>query len=401
MKHILFVDDDPLILAGLRRILRSRQVEWEMRFASSGAEALALMGTSPADVVVTDMDMPGMNGAQLLNEIMRLYPKTIRIILSGAANTDKIIQCVEGTHQFLSKPCDGTALHSAINRALELDAWIGNEAIKTFLTQVRTIPSPPELYRKIVHELNSQNGDMGEIGELISQDAAMTAKILQLVNSAFFGVSHRISNPKEAIIYLGLDLIKSLVLAIHVFSESEFDGSIKIHIAMLHQHSLNTAITAKNIALLECQKNEMSNAAFSAGLLHDIGKLVLLSNFSDQYREVLAQSKQNHFPIADSEKAVYGVTHAEVGAYLLGLWGLPMPLVEAAMFHHHPSLSQSQGFTPLTAVHVANVFDQTNLVDLSSALLAQLDHDYLGRVGLLERIPYWWETLLGPADAKK
>lgn len=379
-------------------MLSPMRKEWAMRFANSGAEALAMLSAQPAEVVVTDMRMPEMNGAQLLNEVMRRYPKTIRIILSGYADTEMVMQCIGGTHQFLSKPCDGETLRAAVARALELDRWISNDALKGLVTQMKTVPSLPQLYAQIVRELREPDMNLEKIGGIISQDAAMTAKILQLVNSAFFGLPHRICDPTQAIVQLGIEMVQSLVLAIHVFSESEFHGAVKSEIAKLHQHSLNTAMCARMIAELEGQNKNMTGEAFTAGLLHDIGRLVLLTNFADQCRESIAYSHQKSIPLAESERVFFGVNHAQIGAYLLGLWGLPIPLVESAMFHHEPRLCQTRTFTSLTAVHVANVLDHGQPLPLQ-VLLGRLDRDYLAGAGVSERVPIWWKSLTAPVPA--
>jgi HD-like signal output (HDOD) protein/CheY-like chemotaxis protein len=392
MNRILFVDDDPLVLQGLKRMLYPMRKEWEMRFAGGASEALAMMASQPADVVISDMRMPVMNGAQLLNEIMQRHPRAIRIILSGYADTEMTMQCVGGTHQFLSKPCDGETLRASVARALELDRWIGSDSLKNLVTQMKTMPSLPELYFKLVHELNNPDVSLENVGSIISQDAAMTAKILQLVNSAFFGLSRRICDAHDAVVQLGLEMVKALVLAIHVFSEFELRGTAKADMADLQQHSLLTAVNAKQIAELEGQTREVAGAAFTAGLLHDVGRLVLLANFADRWHEVISHSKQHQISISESERAILGVNHAEIGAYLLGLWGLPVALVESAMFHHGPSHCQTKVFTPLTAVHVANVIARHQSLTLA-ALLARLDSEYLARTGTLERVPVWWKSL--------
>ena len=220
MKRILFVDDEPLMLQGLQRMLHGMRNEWDMRFAKSGAEALQMMAASPADVVVSDTRMPVMNGAALLNEVMRSYPKTVRFILSGYADMEMVMQCVGGTHQFLSKPCDSETLRSAVRRAVEMDPLLNNDKVKTLVSQMTKVPSLPSLYFEILKELRSEESSLSKVGEIIAQDPAMTAKMLQLVNSAFFGVRRQLNDPLEAVMHLGLETIKSLVLSIPAWREA-------------------------------------------------------------------------------------------------------------------------------------------------------------------------------------
>ena len=400
MKRILFVDDEPLILEALERSLYCMHREWEMRFANSGTEALEIMPQWTADVVVSDMRMPQMNGAQLLNEIMRRHPKTVRIILSGFSDMEMVMQCIGGTHQFLSKPCSGEVLRNVIGRALELDAWVNNDELKAVVSRLGKLPTVPSLYFDILQELDAPKGGLDQVSAKIAQDPGMTAKMLQLVNSAFFGLRRQLSNPTEAVLQLGLDTIKSLVLGIHVFSDVEFSGDAGISLQELWHHSLATATIARRIAQWERQDQKLVEESFTAGLLHDVGRLVLAVNLPEQYAQARLRSKSELLPLVDAERATFGASHADVGGYLLGLWGLPVSLIEAAMFHHRPGLCKTRSFTPLSIVHVANVLEQSSVSGPEVALLPQLDDNYLCQIGMFDRAQIW-RRLLGPGVAAK
>jgi HD-like signal output (HDOD) protein/CheY-like chemotaxis protein len=393
MRRILFVDDEPFVLEALQRMLHNMRHEWEMRFAGGGAEALKLMAESPAEVVISDMRMPEINGAQLLNEIMQRYPKTVRLILSGFADTEMIMQCVTGTHQFLSKPCRSETLRSVIRRALELDAWLGNNDLKTLIVRLGTLPSVPSLYFQILSELGSPDATLDKVGATIAQDPGMTAKMLQLVNSAFFGLRHQLTDPVEAVLQLGLETIKSLVLGIHVFSQSVTATNANFSAEKLWHHSLATAITSRRIAQMECRERGTVEESFTAGLLHDVGRLILVANLPDQYGDACDQAKAKGIPLVEAEKAVFGASHAEVGGYLLGLWGLPISLVEAAVFHHFPDKCQMKTFTPMSAVHVANVLVQERETTGSQFLRPEMAQEYLTEIGVANRVEDWRNAL--------
>lgn len=393
MKSILFVDDDLLILQGLKRMLHGMRGEWDMRFANSGTEALEMMAAHPADVVVSDMRMPGMNGAELLNKIMQLYPKAVRFILSGYSDTEMTMQCIGGTHQFLSKPCDAETLRSAVQRALDMDRWLGNDELKAVISRLSNVPSLPSLYFKILHELKTPEANLQTVGSTIAEDPAMTAKILQLINSAFFGLSRQVADPTEAVMQLGLDTVKSLVLAVHLFSEYESHPQLVRQIEVLQHHSLATACNASRIAGLEGQNRNISGECFTAGLLHDIGKLVLVANLPEQCELARIKSTLDGISFQQAERQVFKVSHAEVGGYLLGLWGLPIAIVETALFHHTPSERRFiPGFTSLAAVHIANYL-QKDICENLQILESRLDRPFLEKAGLWERVPYYWECL--------
>lgn len=387
--RILFVDDNPLVLDGLRRQLRSMRDEWEMDFIGSGPEALALLATTPHDVVVSDMRMPGMNGAELMEEVMRLYPQTIRFILSGYADQELVMQCVGTAHQYLSKPCDIEVLKSALSNAAKLDGEMHDSSLRQLINQIDRLPSLPRIYVELTELLKNSNLSSVIIGEVIERDISMTAEILKLVNSAFFGVSHSISTPREAVTYLGKETVKTLVLSLHVFSE--FNSSVTAGFSMesLWAHSLQVAIIAKKIAESIQGDKKMIEESFTAGMLHDLGRLILLSKLPAKYSHVIESAKQNGIGLLEAEQLEFQVTHARVGGYLLGLWGLPGQIVEAVTWHHCPDKNLLHRFSPTTAVHLADALIHELDLDSSELKKVSLDLPYLDSLGLLNRLDDW------------
>jgi HD-like signal output (HDOD) protein len=395
-KRILFVDDDPLVLDGLRRVLRPMGSEWDMAFVESGEKALEIMGQLPFDVVIADMRMPGMNGAQLLAEVWKRFPKTVRLILSGHADPDLILECVGTAHQYLAKPCQATDLKAAISRASGLEESLRDESLRHLVSRLDRVPSIPAIYTEMVEKLQDPDVGADEIGQIVAKDLAMSAKILKLVNSAFFGLGREVSSATDAVTYLGLDTIKSLVLSIHAFSQ--FDGTKLggFSIDALWAHSQRTAEVAREIAQTEDAGPKVMDEAFVAGLLHDVGKLVLASNFLADYDRVLEAGSGRTAALLEAEQQTFGANHAEIGGYLLGLWGLPVPVVEAIALHHNPSKSPSLAFGALTAVHVANgLLNSLNSQD--KGLRDQdLDLSYLGALGLEPRVDTWRAAARAP-----
>ncbi|MDB6033468.1 MAG: hypothetical protein JWM16_3806 [Verrucomicrobiales bacterium] len=394
MKRILFVDDEAMVLQGLQRMLRGMRSEWDMVFAESGALALDLMEKSAFDAVVSDMRMPGMNGAALLAEVMTRFPKTIRLILSGHADQDLILKCVGSTHQYLSKPCEPDTLKAAILRAFELEKSLQNPRLRELAAQMDSLPSVPSLYTKIVQKLRDPEIGLDEIGQIIGQDLAMTAKILKLVNSSFFGLRRRVSNPAEAVSFIGLETMKSLVLCIHAFSQFDHAKLGSFSIEQMWTHSQETGSLAKQIARLEHADTQTMDESFVAGLLHDAGKLILAANFPDQYRHVLESQRLGRISLQDAEADAFGADHAIVGGYLLGLWGLPVPVVEAITFHHCPQKGPHKSFGPLTAVYAANLLIHTPNRTEETSFDADHDLEYLRSLGLGDRLSVWNKATL-------
>lgn len=392
-KHILFVDDEPMVLEGLRRMLRSMREEWEMEFVDGGEKALDRMTEQAFDVVVADMRMPGMNGAVLLNEVMKRYPNTVRLILSGHADKDLILQCVGSTHQYLAKPCDAVALKATVVRASRMGNLLESEQLKQLVGRMTSLPSIPTLYTQIVEKANQPDASLEDVAEIVSQDPGMTVKILKLVNSAYFGIRRELSNPKEAVAYIGLDTIKSLVLSLHAFSQFENVNVDGLTMESLWTHSLDVAAWAKHIAKCEGCDRRMVDEAFTAGMLHDVGKLVLAANMPADFGRAVRLANEQKVEFRIAEDQVFGASHAEVGGYLLGLWGLPVPVVEAIALHHCPEKAEHDELAPLAIVHVADVLASQRGTSARVGAAPTVNADYLTKLGLAERIQGWSDSM--------
>ena len=388
MKRILFVDDEPNVLQGLKRMLRPMRKEWDISYASGGEEALEMMKIAPFDVVVSDMRMPGMDGAQLLTEVTRLYPNTVRIVLSGQSEKEAIFKAIGKTHQYLSKPCNPDILKETVVRACGLRDLLSSEKLKSLASQMDKMPSLPEIYLELVEELKEESPSLPAISRLVSQDVAMTAKILQLVNSAFFGIRRRITTVDMAVNYLGLENISSLVLAANVFGQFQDDTSAKgFSMESLWSHSGKVGRLAQAIVKLEDRSKQEVDDAMTAGLLHDCGKLIFAANMPNEYSQVIKMVEHENKNLSEAEEEVIGAAHAVIGAYLLGVWGLPDAIVEAVAFHHNPACCPISGCSALAAVHVANAF-ANNKEDSKS-----IDLEYLTQCGLEQKIKTWKQRI--------
>jgi len=372
--------------------------EWDMSFANCGEQALEQMEEHPFDVIVSDMRMPGMDGNQVLSEVMKRYPSTVRIILSGHADRELILESTRYAHQYLSKPCDENELKSTIERCCHVRALLEDETLVELVSSLSTIPSLPSLYAEVMQVAEDESKDLHDVGEVISKDVGMTAKVIQLVNSAFFGLPRQIASPAEAVTYLGVDIIKALVLSVKLFSQFSKDKLGKLSVEHLAQHNMRTGMLARQIATKEGVPKTMIDHAFLAGSLHDSGQLILAANLPDKYAEAMAAVEHEGIPLIEAEERVFGANHAQVAAYLLSIWALPQPIVEAVAHHHTPSECPASGFTPLTAVHFANAFeraaDRGEMEEGAEDEINGLDAAYLERIGLLHRVPEWREACL-------
>lgn len=387
MKKILFVDDEPNVLQGLRRMLRPMRHEWDMHFTEDPENAAELLQSDRFDVVVTDMRMPHMDGAQLLENVMKSDPTIARIVLSGHADHEAALRSACTVHQFLAKPCDADALKGAVQRACQLRELLADHDLVSIAAGLGKLPSVPDIYAELTREMNSEDASIKRIGEIVGKDLGMTAKILQLVNSAFFGLPRTVENAEEAVSFLGTDVIRGLVLSNAAFEA--FDAKCEgFSLENLWHHSLIVGSLSRDLAKAESATKATIDESLIAGMLHDIGQLVLATGVPEKYRQARALARENGIALQEAEISVIGCGHGDIGAYLMGLWGLPDGIVEAIAFHHSPERCPTNVMTPLVAVHAANALVHRCL-DGDGSPEGVLNENIIRAVNCADRIESW------------
>ena len=388
-RRILFVGNEQPLWEEFRRRFRNAQDPWAAEFVRTRQEAVTYLEHFPCDAVVADVHLSDSGGLNLLHEVMLSRPDALRIILSEKADTSGSLNCVGSTHHHLITPFGLSALLDVLDQALEQETWLPSKLVQDLLAQMTQVPSPPTIYFHIVSELESPDVSVSRIGELIASEPALTAKVLQLANSSALGLRRKLVRPEEAVGHLGFEATKALVLLAHTFSFFEPVSLSGFCMESLRCHSVMTGRFAERIARLENRTEEITDQAFTAGLLHDIGKLLFAANQAKLFSEAVAMAIVQKVDLWEAEKWVLGACHGELGGCLLGLWGLPKPVVEAVALHHNPGLCARKGASPLAFVHAANVIVHQGWADQPSVVHSQMDLDYLNRLKLGSRIPDW------------
>lgn len=350
--QVMFVDDESRVLSGIERTFAMHDNDWNCRFATSGAEALARMEEQAADVVVSDMRMPFMDGAEFLGRVRDRWPDTMRIILSGYSDREATLRMLDVAHQFISKPCNNAVLLATVEKALALRRLFSNPRVLSALGRTSRLPAAPRVFMEVCRLIADPGSESRRIAELLGSDPALSAKLMQLANSSYFAGNSRIRDVGQAIARLGLDQVGLLVLATQVFADAADP-----YVDRLQQRAMVAATLAAHIA-------GRHGAEASGALLAHIGLLV------PELREA-----------DDDTPGPQGIPmHAAVGAYLLALWGLPMEFVDAVANHHAPAFGD-QGFGLAGTVHVAVALANGEAPDM----------DYLQEVGVTERLAEWIE----------
>ena len=366
--RILFVDDEPQILDGLRTLLRKQRSIWDMVFAVSGAAGLEALSAARFDVVVSDMRMPTMNGEQFLLEVKKRQPHVARFVLTGETEPTLAIRSVSVVHQVLAKPCDPVALQSIVERACALTSLVADDQVRAALGGVSQLPSLPAVCRELDAAL-AEDACTDRLARIIERDIALSTKLLQIINSAFFGLPRQVHGVRRAVVTLGTGILRALAMSVHLVSEFRAAESAGLSLVDLQAR----AIVVGRLAQRLCH-GELAERAFTAGLLHDVGKLILATHLGEQWRVATTEARLTGADPLEIERRVFGVCHAEVGGYLLGLWGLPVSIVEAVAHHHAPQRVAREGFRVVDAVHLADLL-------AGAAVGGALGHDAVADAG--------------------
>lgn len=324
----MFVDDEPHLLAGLRRGLRTKRKDWELIFATGGEQALAMLAEQPVDIVISDMRMPGMDGAQLLAEVRRCYPATARVVLSGHADRDAIIAAIGPTQQYLAKPCEADAVVGTVERVLAVREIIQDPAMCDLLGGLESLPKPPSVYEEMTALIADEDCRFGDVIEVIERDLATSTEVLKLVNSAFFGLPVQVESVARAVSLLGLETIQGLVVAGAVFGQGGRPPP-GIDPTRLCREGLHVGLLAKRFAVADGWPAQGVNDAFFAGLLHRATLPVLAAAHPDGWGRLRGREIRDPYTADEEETAAFGRSVTLATGYLLGLWGFSEPVVEA------------------------------------------------------------------------
>lgn len=392
--RVMFVDDDMGLLDDLQRALSLCGLKWEIALAYSGEDALKLLEEFEADVVVTDMRMPGMDGAELLAILRDEYPEVMRVLMSGNSDFSFTQRLVPQAHQFLHKPCQPSTVIPLVERVHELGRRIFDKELKRVLGGVTELPRPPQSVLRLNALLDDPEAGLEDVAEVVEQDMALTVKLFQLVNSAQYGLLRPIQEIREAVSYLGMNTVRNLAVSVEVFRTMSVASPEHADIVQeLHDHAYEVAQIARQLVLVRDQANE----AFVSGLLHDVGLLAVVSYFPDRFELLQDASIKSDLPVWELEMEMVGAHHSDLGAYLLNLWGLPFAVVEAVSRHHDAPMLPQRKMDPTHAVCVADaiVSSQHKGGLLRESGDSGLETTYLEELGVLERVA----GLLDPAPA--
>jgi putative nucleotidyltransferase with HDIG domain len=387
-KNLLLVDEDALVLKALKRSLRRFKDQCNVFYAQSAKEALAQLDQDAISVLITEVRLKDSDSELFLRSFLKHHPSAARIVLTGYTSSDAIFKFAGLAHQLLAKPWSDQTLIETIERADLISRMLADDRLKRTLNLIENFPSIPSVYVELTETLKNNEASMEEIGAIIIRDPSLTIKLLQIVNSPYYGLPMPVTDPQKAVHLLGLDIVKGFVLSSGIFKQYEQSSAVCLQIDTLWQHSLKSANIVRQIAKRENLAKEIEEASFVACLLHDVGKIIIASNFPNEHKEICNRTASDDLPFWHAEQMVLGVTHAEIGAYLLGLWGLPLTVIKAVQEHHRPNMDEHTQIDQTVLVHVANAIEKASLTPPGDPAV-DLNPEFIARLHLDKSIAEW------------
>lgn len=394
--RILIADADPKAWEEFRQALGD---SWNVVGAPTYTAALEAVQKQHFNVVVANIELPEYGGAELLSRIRTIHPDALRFIAANESLKEKVMGDVVSGNQFISIPYDRNRIKTSIGRSLATDYGMSS-GVRELVGRIRTFPTIPSLYLEVVNALQSSSVTTAEIGALIAKDMAMTTKLVQVLNSAYFGLPRTITDPTEAVGILGFDTTKSLIMTVKLLSQYDKVKPVYFSIDNIWKHSTAVARGAKVISLLETGSTDFSATAYTAGLMHDLGKVILAANFDTQYHAAHDLARKQNLPLWTVEKDIFGATHGEIGAYMQATWGMPEEVVRAAAMHHSPQRANDKNFSALTAVHVANALEYEGNVETDGLPVSTVEMEYLEQLGLQNKLNTWRDAQQNPDSTR-
>jgi putative nucleotidyltransferase with HDIG domain len=388
-KKLLFVGATKPWFHEFEHALLELRPTWSAHHVVDPLQAQTSLSSAHWDALVTGPDIERSRDslAETAQKFPRVFGFSLREELHHGSSAGPTSETMPNAS---SDPIESAAI---VVRALSLHEWTLQPAIKSLLASIKKLPTLPRLHTQVIQELQSANGSLETVSQVVRQDPVMAAKFLQVINSAFFGLAYTIADPGEAVMLLGAVRTRALILMAGVFSQFDEVRCPGFSAEQVWKHSLQVARLAQGVTLVQTEDPKLAEMAFTAGLLHDIGKLVLAGNLPEMYSTAHKLQQLKRILESEAELAILGTTHAELGACLLGTWRLPLPIVEAIAWHHCPIISYDNHFSVLTAVHAANVFaHETGGANAGVGLPSRLDLMYLVRLGIAERRNCWREA---------
>ncbi len=388
MKRCIYiVDDQVAVLETAVLILRGTDDLWDVAGFSDPLEALAAVKTKAPDLILSDQLMPGMQGSQLLEEVRTIAPATIRVIMSGYVSLSKLT-LITSAHQYIAKPFDIAKLRELVQRSFSAQERIINKGLQTMATSLRSIPSLPQVHQSLLAEMEDNRTAGSVIARMVAEDPGLSIKVLQLANSPLFGQGSLITNPTDAVMCLGTEMIAAIVLSQSLFRHYESLGHAELDLTRVWGHCWETAYLAQFLCRQKRLPRRAAEEGFLAGLLHEAGRFILVDNFPGQFAAACQGARQLRSPLAPRLLETFQTTPSQLTAYLMELWGMAAEVVTALSYQDNPQQEPSGVFSLTSALYAADHIASRKSPPDSFAL-EEWNLPYLQKIGCQDDLALW------------
>jgi HD-like signal output (HDOD) protein len=386
-RSIYVVDDQAGVLDTMVLVLSCADREWVVRGFQDPLQALDAVKVNPPDLIVSDQLMPGMQGSRLLEEVRAISPSTVRVIMSGYVALNKLT-LITSAHQYLAKPFDSAHLRQLIQRSFAARDRIMDGGLQNVITGLKSIPSLQQVHQSLLLELEDNRHASTSVGRLVAADAGLSVKVLQLANSPLFGQGELITNPVDAVICLGTDLVAALVFSQTLFRHYENLSHADVDVERIWSHCWEMAYLAQQLCREKGLGRKAGEEVFLAGLLHESGRLILSDNFPVQFHGACEAARQAKSPLAPRLREIFQAGAPQVTGWLLELWGLPVNVINAIAALDKPEAPPGGPFSVPAALYVADRLASRKSPP-DNFVAEDLDPVYLRAVGCVDDIAGW------------
>lgn len=390
MKRVLLIDDERPLVDGLKKALRPWREHWDVSTAVGGRAGIELLQQQTFDAVVSDARMPDVDGEAVLIAARTLNPNAVRLVLSGQVDAKTGHRLASVAHQFLVKPSSPQAVMRAIEECVAACDGLRSDQTRALVRGLGTLPVAPRVYHRITTLIDSPEAPVGEVADIVSEDVAMATSVLRFVSSALFGITREVKDVREAVVLVGLEQLRELVLLSEVFAEPDRFGVL--------DELQRRGLIRSRLARLMTERSPITHLASEAALLAEVGLYALAWRNPETWLELSRREQAKEAAWETLELEVLGCTTAELGASLLSQWGIPQTVVTAVRFHRECP-GEGAELDARTATALASALEREaregtpDFTDLCAA-----------RLGLGGKLPAWrhfllQQTGLAPAEA--
>lgn len=387
---ILFVDDQPNILTAYKLLSHKDKSDRTYYFATDGAEAIEILWNNRIDVLITDYNMPILDGLKLTEYVEAHFPATVRVIVSGCLDYELFVDTMKHAHRFMSKPASLKELVGLLEGVSFIHSIINDKSIEKELLKITILPTLPDVYTKVCNAMeDEENYSLKKVGEIVSEDIGMSSNILKFINSTYFSFDDSVTRIDQAVSLLGGDIIKMLILRETI---SRFVSSNeKEFVERIFTHSSIVAKLVREIMIYEKSTKEETNLAYTIAFLHDIGRLILFHSFKEKYSAVEKELYEKKGYIEEVETSHIGICHSKIAAYLFSLWGLPITIISPILNHHRINILDGNNPLILAALHVADNLEYMHLGSDLQIKQNRINKKLIHSLGFDEHLSQWEE----------